>query len=53
MWKNPITQENIKRLKKYGYNFIEPEEGMLACGYKGKGRLPEPGTIIEELDKFL
>src|SRR3989338_1418864 len=39
MWKNPIVQENVKKLKSYSYNFVEPEYGKLACGYKGMGRL--------------
>lgn len=38
MWSNPIVQGNIRKLKKIGYIFIEPEEGRLACG-SGKGRL--------------
>ncbi len=49
MWDNPITQENVAKLKGHGYRFIEPAEGELACGYEGKGRLPEPATIVEEL----
>lgn len=53
MWDNPITQENIKKLRKLGYHFIEPESGELACGYQGKGRLPEPGAIIKKLEKML
>lgn len=53
MWANPITQENIKRLKGLGYRFIEPATGDLACGYEGKGRLPEPEQIIKSLERFL
>ncbi len=53
MWDNPITQENVKKLKKLGYRFIEPATGDLACGYQGKGRLPEPNEIIKGLSKFL
>lgn len=49
MWTNPITQENVNRLKNFGYKFIEPEEGDLACGYKGKGRLPNLETIVNEV----
>lgn len=49
MWTNPITQHNIGRLKEVGYTFIEPEEGDLACGYQGKGRLPNLEVIINEL----
>lgn len=49
MWTNPITKENVIRLRDYGYKFIEPEEGELACGYEGKGRLPELSIIINEV----
>ena len=45
MYKNPITQRNIESLKKYGYKFIEPKAGRLACDDEGVGRMPE----IEEL----
>lgn len=53
MWANRITQGNISRLRECGYHFIEPEEGMLACGYEGKGRLPEPETILKHVKSFL
>jgi len=53
MWENPITQENIKRLKRLGYHFIEPATGDLACGYEGKGRLPEPDVIIKAIERIL
>lgn len=46
MWENPIVQDNITKLKKYGYRFIEPKEGLLACGTLGKGALAEPEDII-------
>ena len=53
MYENPITLENIQKLKKLGYGFIEPEEGDLACNNKGKGRLAEERIIIEYLDTWL
>lgn len=53
MWENPITQENVARLRKFGRHFIEPDSGELACGYEGKGRLPEPEAIMKELQKLL
>jgi phosphopantothenoylcysteine decarboxylase/phosphopantothenate--cysteine ligase len=53
MWENPITQENIRKLKKLGYRFIEPATGDLACGYQGKGRLPEPEEIMKHVEKIL
>ncbi len=49
MYQNPITQENIERLKRFGYLFIEPEEGELACGVQGVGRLADPGDIVEKV----
>jgi phosphopantothenoylcysteine synthetase/decarboxylase len=39
MWEHPATQENVATLKSRGAEFIGPEEGMLACGYEGGGRL--------------
>jgi phosphopantothenoylcysteine synthetase/decarboxylase len=39
MWQNPATQENVEKLKSRGIECIGPEEGMLACGYEGIGRL--------------
>jgi phosphopantothenoylcysteine synthetase/decarboxylase len=39
MWEHPATQANVKQLKTRGVDFIGPEEGMLACGYEGVGRL--------------
>jgi len=52
MYENPIVQDNIKKLKKYGYEFIEPQEGNLACGYKGNGKLAKKETIIEYVKKI-
>jgi phosphopantothenoylcysteine decarboxylase / phosphopantothenate---cysteine ligase len=49
MWTNPILQANIAKLAKHGYRFLEPTEGDLACGYQGKGRLPEPDAILKEI----
>ena len=49
MWENKITQRNVSLLKECGYKFIEPEVGELACGYEGKGRLPELKTIIDNI----
>ncbi len=41
MWQNPVVQENVEKLRKRGYSIIDPEEGALACGYTGKGRLAD------------
>lgn len=49
MWNNPLTQENIKKLQKLGYIFIDPEYGDLACGYKGIGRLANLDKIVNRI----
>jgi phosphopantothenoylcysteine decarboxylase len=45
MWQHPATQENVATLTSRGAEFIGPEEGLLACGYEGIGRLWDPGEI--------
>ena len=49
MYENRIVQDNIKKLKDYGFHVIEPAEGYLACGYDGKGKLPSPELLVEEV----
>lgn len=49
MYENPIVKGNIKKLKDYGYEFIEPEAGRLACGDTGKGKLADVNTIVEKV----
>ncbi len=49
MYHNPIVQENILKLKRHGYYFIEPVSGLLACGDTGKGKMEDPTVIVEEL----
>lgn len=49
MYENPIVQENINKLKKLGYEFIEPASGILACGDEGKGKLADVNTIIDSV----
>jgi phosphopantothenoylcysteine decarboxylase/phosphopantothenate--cysteine ligase len=49
MYENPIVQENIVKLKQHGYRIMEPGTGLMACGTSGKGRLPEPSQIVEEI----
>ncbi|NSL51234.1 bifunctional phosphopantothenoylcysteine decarboxylase/phosphopantothenate--cysteine ligase CoaBC [Calidifontibacillus erzurumensis] len=52
MYEHPAVKRNINILHQYGYRFIEPSEGHLACGYVGKGRLEEPEKIIELLKSY-
>lgn len=47
MYGHPAVIENMKQLEAWGYHFIEPGAGYLACGYVGKGRLEEPESIIK------
>jgi len=53
MYENAIFQDNMSRLKALGYAFIEPDTGGLACGTSGKGRLPEPERIVDEVVSYL
>jgi len=53
MYDNPILQENLRKLRRVGYQVMEPAEGFLACGYEGKGRLPDPEKIADEIDRLL
>ena len=49
MWENAILQDNVLTLKKYGYHFITPAEGRLACGDTGKGKMPSEETLVEHV----
>lgn len=54
MWLHAATQRNVEQLKQDGCHFIGPEDdGMLACGYKGCGRLWETQGIVEEAERTL
>jgi phosphopantothenoylcysteine decarboxylase/phosphopantothenate--cysteine ligase len=46
MYANPAVQRNLQTLREYGYRVLEPNEGLLACGWQGKGRLPEPEELF-------
>ncbi|MBP7951099.1 MAG: phosphopantothenoylcysteine decarboxylase [Verrucomicrobiales bacterium] len=51
MWLHPATQQNVATLKTWGHQFIGPEEGLLACGYEGLGRLwPVEGIVLRALE---
>ena len=47
MFENPVTQDNIETLRRYGWEIVDPATGHLACGTEGKGRLPEPEDLLE------
>ena len=49
MWENPILQDNLQKLKHYGYHIIEPVVGRLACGDTGSGKMPSEETLLEHI----
>ncbi len=49
MYENPVTQDNLSLLKKYGMRIITPAKGYLACGDIGAGKMPEPETLYEHI----
>ncbi len=53
MYLNPIVQDNIRRLKEFGYGFIEPATGHLACDAEGVGKLPEEAVLVETIINML
>ena len=53
MWAHPATQENIKRLKSWGVAFIDPDEGKVACGDEGAGRLADIENIFRRAKSVL
>jgi phosphopantothenoylcysteine decarboxylase / phosphopantothenate---cysteine ligase len=53
MWENPVTQENIAKLKSRGFFIIEPAVGRLASGGYGPGRFPDTDSIIGQIKKIL
>lgn len=53
MYQNPITQDNMKILKGYGFELIQPATGLLACNDVGEGKMPEPSVLFEYILKHL
>jgi len=53
MYEHPTVAENLARLRSRGAVIIDPGEGALACGYEGKGRLPDPAIIVAEIERML
>lgn len=51
MYENPVTQDNLALLQKYGMEVVTPASGRLACGDVGAGKMPEPETLIEYIYK--
>jgi len=53
MYKNPVTQDNLDILRRYGWDVIEPASGRLACGTVGKGKMPEPEDLMQHILRYL
>ncbi len=53
MYENPVTQDNLKRLKEYGWTLLEPAVGLLACGDVGAGKMMEPADMIPFIQREL
>jgi len=53
MYENPVTQDNLNTLRKYGWDVIAPDNGLLACGAVGAGRMPEPEYLKEVILKHI
>lgn len=49
MYENPVTQDNLEVLRRYGWQVISPASGRLACGSVGAGKLPEPEVLLEHI----
>ena len=53
MYENPVTQDNLKTFRHYGWDVIEPAIGRLACGAVGKGKMPEPEDLLQHILRYL
>ena len=53
MYENPVTQDNLEILRRYGWDVIEPASGRLACGAVGKGKMPEPEDLLQHVLKYI
>ncbi len=50
MYQNPVTQDNLRILRQYGWQVLDPASGRLACGAVGLGKMPEPEDLLEAVD---
>jgi phosphopantothenoylcysteine decarboxylase/phosphopantothenate--cysteine ligase len=53
MWQHPATRRNVAQLREDGVMVLDPDEGEMACGEYGPGRLPEPPAILEAIKSAL
>ncbi len=52
MYRHPAVQANLRTLETYGCHLIGPDQGRLACGWTGRGRMSEPAAILKELEAY-
>src|SRR3546814_8359563 len=52
MWEHTATRRNVARLREDGVMIMQPDEGPMACGEFGEGRLPDPEAILQEISKY-
>ncbi len=53
MWDNPVVQKNVQTLEKRSWQRIGPEDGSMACGTSGAGRMSDPADILDAINKAL
>ena len=53
MWTHPATQANLALLRSRGLSFVGPDEGELACGWEGQGRMSDPAVLVEAVEALL
>ena len=51
MFRNPIVQDNLDKLRRFGYHVVQPASGLLACGDVGEGKMPEESLLIASIEK--
>ena len=51
MYENPIVQDNLQKLRRFGYTVIEPDSGYLACGDTGRGKMPSEQTLFQWIER--
>ncbi|HBO42390.1 MAG TPA: phosphopantothenoylcysteine decarboxylase [Planctomycetaceae bacterium] len=53
MWEKPAVQRNLEQLRRDGVQIVDPQEGYLACGTRGPGRMAEPEVLFEAIQRVL
>lgn len=53
MYNNPILQDNLDKLRRFGYEIVEPANGHLACGTSGAGKMPSEEVLVAHLERVI